>query len=154
MILKQDHLVLLNMNLKKVIEMIIDTDKVFLRVAEQIANLSTHQVVTVGAILVIPGVPIVCSTGFNVEGVIHAEHMVIESLNGVLFDTEKGNLPKMTLYVTHPPCEACANIIIRQGNINRVVWKAGSPDFMEKWKFSHNRALQKLNHRMIEVCEV
>ena len=134
--------------------MITDTDKVFLHVAEQIAKLSTHPVFAVGAVLVIPGLPTVCSTGFNVEGVVHAEHMAIESLNGFLFDTEKGKLPKVTLYVTHPPCDACANIIILQGNINRVVWKAGSPDFMEKWKISHNRAIQKFNNRMIETCEV
>lgn len=111
--------------------MITETDKIFLRIAEQVAQLSDHPEFKVGAVIA-NGCGVqhkITSTGFNIQGKYHAEELAIGFLRR---DSE-------TIYVSHPPCHDCAMSMLNVG-INRVVWLKQEDEFMLRWKNSNDEA--------------
>jgi dCMP deaminase len=60
---------------------------------------------------------------------IHAEHNALEF-------SEKTDLTGHTVYITHPPCERCAALLVKR-NVSTVVWV----DVDEEWKKRWNNDL-------------
>lgn len=76
---------------------------------------------------------------------IHAE------VNSILFATR--DVTGATAYVTHPPCSACAAVLV-QKEIARVVFPKPSEDFLSRWKESYFTALGMFRDVGVEVVEV
>ena len=76
--------------------------------------------------------------------VIHAEVNAILHTNGPLDGT--------TMYVTHPPCAACASVIA-QKRVSRAVWIRPSAEFMQRWSDSVALSMEVLSEAGVSVVE-
>lgn len=133
-------------------------DRRFLDLAKLVATWSKDPSTKVGAVIV-DGLKRVKGIGFNgfargitdnpdllgdrnakLNRIIHAE------INAVLNATP--NLEDCTIYLTIPPCNACASFLIQAG-IKRIVWYKPSDELVKRWGDGW-----KLTHELINEAGV
>lgn len=116
----------------------------FINLAKEVATWSKDPSTKVGAVLT-NGKQLV-SVGFNgappnipddyalrdretkLSCTIHAEHNAMEFAS-------KESLAGHTLYLTHPPCDRCASLIVKKG-ILRVVYNEVPDEWRQRWNVS------------------
>lgn len=120
----------------------------FLGMAAHAATLSKDPSTRVGAVLVGPDRE-VRATGFNglPRGLVDSParlhdrelklHLVVHAeLNALLSAARIGTSARgCTMYITHPPCAACAAAMVQAG-VARVVHRAPDPPMVERWRRS------------------
>lgn len=61
--------------------------------------------------------------------------------------------PVHGLYITHPPCHACALRILAARTVRHVSWQRSTTDFGDRWKESCNTAISILHEAGIITHE-
>lgn len=134
-------------------------DERFLRAADEVATWSKDPSTKVGCVIVDSELQRRVGEGFNgfprfmsdapelyadrdtkYSRTIHAE------LNAVLFSKKTEGC---TAYVTHPPCTACALVLIQSG-VARVVARKPSGDLLSRWEESITKAEGFFNEAEVE----
>jgi dCMP deaminase len=137
-------------------------DSRFLKAAQEVATWSKDPSTKVGCVIVNPELQRRTGEGFNgfprfmsdaeelyndretkYSRTLHAE------INAVLFSKETEGC---TAYVTHPPCTACALVLIQSG-IQRVVCRKPDTDLVSRWGDSLNKAKGFFAEAEVEYVE-
>jgi dCMP deaminase len=138
-------------------------DDRYLQLAETVAGWSKDPSLQVGAVIVradntvaslgFNGFPRGCSDDVSLyedreekyARVVHAE------LNAILNAHER--LDGCTIYLTHPPCAACAAALIQAGVVETVTRKP-SQELILRWGPSLERAMRLLSEAKVHYVEV
>ena len=128
-------------------------DKIWMQMAETIAQRSHHPTFKVGALIVTSDNTQVLSLGYNgnakgmsnvpqsdepgCSGLLHAE------INALL-KLDYNNPKDKVMYLTLSPCENCSMAIINSG-IKKVVFKE---------QYRDDSGIKMLNHANIDVCQI
>lgn len=137
--------------------------KRYLKMAELVATWSKDPSTQVGAVVVGDDMQIL-ATGYNgfPRGLCDDEHLYedrstkyprVRHAEANALDCTSRELCRFTkavLFVTHPPCPQCAGQIIQSG-VTKVVTKASTPEFFERWDDTGIKMLEEVGIDVIFV---
>lgn len=129
----------------------------FLNLTEHIAQWSKDPSTKVGAVIIDAQRRII-STGYNGfpqgvnDEIINRNQKLLKTIhaesNAILF--ARTDLYNTNIFVNLPPCSSCAAKIIQSG-VGRVVFFEPPVEFMDRWKESHEAAMEMFFQAHVKV---